>query len=51
MKKFKGITCKLIRQQIRQRSRGSTAPKALFKYSKRHQLGIRKQIVDDCEAS
>ena len=50
-KKFKAITRKLIRQQRRQRSRGSTASKAFFEYSKRHQSRIRKQMVDDCEAS
>ena len=50
-KKFKAITRKLIRQQRRQRSRSSTASKAFFECSKRHQSCIRKQMVDDCEAS
>ena len=50
-KKFKAITRKLIRQQRRQRSRGSAASKAFFEYSKRHQSRIRKKMVDDCESS
>lgn len=51
-KKFKKLTQKLIRQQRRQSTRGSSKSKTRFSdYSKRHQLRIRRQMVQDCEVS
>jgi hypothetical protein len=49
--KFKLLTWKLIRQQRRQTSRGSTKSKTFSDYSRRHQFRICKQMVSDCETS
>lgn len=51
-KKFKKLTQKLIRQQRWQCTRGSSKSKTKFSdNSKRHQLRIQRQMVQDCEVS
>lgn len=50
-KKFNLLTRKLIRQQERQTSRGSTKSKTFSDYSRQHQSRICKQMVSNCETS